>query len=200
MPSGTAILNLNGHNIILTEKIEVGSGANLTIQGDGMIRTTANHAIYNNGGTVNIQGGTIKSVQAPVYQTSGAFVMSGGKLHRAGTCYTSICALKADSGTVNISGGTLDSGEGNSDIYITNDAAVNISGGTFCKLGFHGTVVGRDNPSQVEITITGGTFASVYSYDLDAYVDLNLYEINQETIEEVPVCTVISKTQNTGSN
>ena len=200
MTSGTAILDLNGHNIILTGKINVASGASLTIQGNGMIRTTSDYAIYNDGGTVKINGGTIKAAQAPVYQTDGAFEMSGGTLIRVGNTYSSKCALQADRGTINIIGGTLDSGEGSSDIYITYDATVNISGGTFCKLGFHGTVVGRDNPSQVAITITGGIFASVYSYDLDDYVDLNLYEIKQETIEEVPVCTVKAKTESAGNN
>lgn len=167
--SGTIpiVLDLAGYTLALSESIYVQEGVTLTIKdtaGNGSITTTANNGILNNGGTITIEGGTIKAAQSPLYQGAGTMIVKGGSFIREGECSYVKQALMTNGGTITIEGGTFDGGDGGTAIYIASATEVTISGGTF-QSADNGTVI-RKNADTGMLSITGGTFAA----DVSTYV------------------------------
>jgi hypothetical protein len=167
--SGTIpiVLDLAGYTLALSESIYVQEGVTLTIKdtaGNGSITTTANNGIFNNGGTITIEGGTIKAAQSPLYQGAGTMIVKGGSFIREGECSYVKQALMTNGGTITIEGGTFDGGDGGTAIYIASATEVTISGGTF-QSADNGTVI-RKNADTGMLSITGGTFAA----DVSTYV------------------------------
>ena len=140
--SATKILDLNGHNITMTDSgniISIGSGAALTLKGEGSVGVIENYGtldfydatallIWTKGGTTNIYSGSVTATDGTwtaVNVSEGATVnIFGGTIYASGwRC------VHANNSTVNISGGIFQSSV--EPLSVENGGKIILSGGYF---------------------------------------------------------------------
>ena len=105
----TIILNLNGHTITTSAKIQVEDGSSLTINdtGNGAIEGTVDQMINVVGGSLTINGGTLSTTERMSVRLSsgGTFVMTGGTIDAQTT--DSSYGVYIAGGSATITGGTI---------------------------------------------------------------------------------------------
>ena len=158
-------LDLNGTTISTNNSyvFNVESGDKLTVTDTGTDGTIISFyefgsiAICNNGGTVEINGGTIQGYIA-ISNSDGTVTINGGTI-------TGEYAINNYNGTVTINGGTI---SGKDDAINNNGGTISISGGTFTGTDTlkDGIIYNNDGT----ISISGGTFSQdVSSYCANGY-------------------------------
>lgn len=113
------ILNLNGHTITTSAKIQVEDGASLTINdtGNGAIEGTVDQMINVVGGSLTINGGTFSTTKKMSVRLSsgGTFTMTGGTIDAQTT--DSRYGIYIAGGSATITGGTIIAPDGDHGVY-----------------------------------------------------------------------------------
>ena len=137
-------LNLNGHNITNSDRaIRLINGAELTIKGEGTIKSTASNGIsVESGSKLTLESGNIESQEVGVF-TGGktTFIMNGGVITTVDNCAVSGNGRNTDEYkdyTIVINNGTLNG---------------NITSATYVSCGIY-------HPSEGTVTINGGVINS----------------------------------------
>ena len=165
------VIDLNGH--LLTSNsgdyvINVKSGTGLTIRDSGsggaIVNTNTDYApgIYNRGGTITVEGGSISTFYRSVDNSIGTLTVTGGTFTGGGNAvYNSV------EGTATISGGTfIMAKSGSSPIFNDGTMELGCGAGAVTVLGRGGSdAVGNKGALTVgkNVTITNGNAAGIYN-------------------------------------
>ena len=99
-------------------------------------KTVAGNAVYSNGGTITISGGTVstEATRAVYVIGEGTTTISGGLLQKTGTMSGAL-VQNSGTGTMTISGGTVSSNSASNAIYNGSTGVINVTGGLVQNIG-----------------------------------------------------------------
>ena len=165
------VIDLNGH--LLTSShvmcvIYVNSGTGLTICDSGSggaivnTRTDSGIGIFNDGGTLTVEGGSISAKDYAIENKSGTLTVTGGTF--TGRCNA---VYNGSQGTATISGGTfIGVTDGGSPFYNDGTMRLGCDAGAVTVLGVGGSAA-IDNYGALtvgeNVTIKSGTAAGIYN-------------------------------------
>ena len=164
-----ATVTITGGNIEAHNGIMLWENISLTISG-GTITGTGSTGIQGNGTyddtAISISGGNISGRWAAVYHPQGGELNISGKANLTG--YTGVVVK---GGTINISGGTIN-GTGAADTYKPLPSGY-IDTGDGLYIEHYDNSTNEENYGTPVVTITGGTFTSVYGKAVASYANTN---------------------------
>ncbi len=184
------VLDLNGKTLTGV------TGANYSFTNDGVLTirdslgggvltmgSTGNYAVFNNGGSITVESGSIVGNNYGMYTSGGSIVVKGGSVSGGsyGISGNSNCSITVEAGSVSgssnginnyngtltISGGSVTSAKG---AAVSNSSILRVTGGTIT--GYTDAVynAGSSAAAPASATISGGTFTSgVNNYPINNY-------------------------------
>ena len=164
-----ATVTITGGNIEAHNGIMLWENISLTISG-GTISGTGSTGIQGNGTyddtAISVSGGNISGRWAAIYHPQG------GELNISGSAkLTGYTGVVVKGGTINISGGTI-SGTGAADTYKPVSSGY-IDTGDGLYIEHYDNSTSEENYGTPVVTITGGTFTSVYGKAVASYANTN---------------------------
>ena len=156
--STSSIVNMTGGKVLAQKYAAVYSTGMFTISGNAIIESLTSTAIYNDGGTLSVEGNARLTAGGNYgVNTNGA---KGISYIRGNAVVNSVSgnAIYAQGGsTVEISGTPSGYSESGATIYAAN-GTINIKGGNFSRGGNGNGYVAYTGNASGRITISGGTF------------------------------------------